>query len=153
MAFAAAATGVVPPGGEYPEQDVELSEDVRHLMRERGGRKKRRAATIGATADTMERKEKFTPPRQLTLNTKFQGAVMIGCQTDRADMSESTERQVRAAEGGISDIAKILSGRQDPAQLAVITAAVLAAMVDVAHPASTASSYPVSAGDPVADPA
>ncbi len=84
------------------------------------------------------------------VDANFNGAVMIGCQTDRADMSESTERQVRAAVGGIADIARILTGHHDPAQLAVITAAVLAAMVDVDRPVA-AMADPVSTGDAVAE--
>lgn len=85
------------------------------------------------------------------VDASFQGAVMIGCKTDRADMSESTETQVRAADGGISDIAKSLSGRHDPKQLAMITAAVLAAMVDVAQPAAATVADSVSSGDAVAE--
>lgn len=59
------------------------------------------------------------------VDVRFDGAVLIDVKLDRADMSESTARAVKAAAGGIDDIARVLSHHHDPAQLALITAAAI----------------------------
>ncbi|MCO4760697.1 MAG: pentapeptide repeat-containing protein [Myxococcales bacterium] len=86
------------------------------------------------------------------VDANFRNAVMIGCKTDRADMSGETERQVRNAAGGIADITRTLLAHHEPAQLAMITAAVLAAMADLERPAAAASpAAAATTGDPVAE--
>jgi len=66
----------IAPGGEYPEASL-------------GGtatppKKPTRSRRKGLVADDFKRKTKFTPPRSITLNTKFQGAVMVSVWTGYA---------------------------------------------------------------------
>jgi major vault protein len=91
-AYGVAVETAKSPGGEYPEMTTgrAFAPDPRKK------RRKERKVTLSATADDLERKPKFTPPRQLTLNTKFQGAVMVSIWTGYAVQvaSKSGEREV-----------------------------------------------------------
>lgn len=78
-------------GGEYV-----LDEKVRQQATRAKGKRSREEATEGFAGDEIDRRTQFTPPRTITLDTKYDGAVTISPWTGYAVqvVSKSGERKV-----------------------------------------------------------
>lgn len=76
-----------------------LTRDERKLLAQAPAPAREKASAEGLVADDFTRSQRFTPPRTITLDTRFEGAVSINVWTGYAVMVVSKEGQRRVVVG------------------------------------------------------